>query len=181
MLNKIFLGLFISAVLVMGSLAVIAYFQLQSIGFAPAQVVENFLAYDRIYKTVLWVSSLILLVLANIILWTIRRAWALWLAFAYFAVFIMLNMWWLGESLVAFISQNGLADGSFQIGGLIGAILVIVAGLAVFFNQFLVLRMNDKLLPQSTDKQVLTGEQSDQTSAEHPTATNDDAPEAKSK
>jgi hypothetical protein len=160
MFNKIFFGLFISAVLVMGIMAVLAYFQLASIGFGPAQIVENFLAYDRIYKTVLWISSLILLVMANVILWTTRKAWALWLTFAYFAVFIMLNMWWLGEVLADFNTRNNLTDGGFQLGGLVGAILVIVIGAGVFFNQFLVLRMQERLYPQPTETSATETESS---------------------
>lgn len=150
MFNKIYLAVFFVALLVMVSLTIFAYTQLQSIGFPPIQIVQNFESYDFIHKTALWISSLILLVLANIILWTYRKSWSLWLTFGYFAVFLLLNFWWLGESLVSYKKANNLWDGGFSIGGLVAAIFCVVVGIGIFFNQFLVLRMRDKMFDKPT-------------------------------
>lgn len=156
MFTKIYFALFAVAVLVICFFTFLSYTQLQSFGFPPPQIVENFDYYDGLMKTILWISSLVLLVLANVILWTSRKSWALWLTFGYFAVFILLNMWWLGDALVAFKKQNNLWNGSFQAGGIFAAIMVVVVGIGVFFNQFLVLRLNDKMFnkPQEQTKNI---------------------------
>lgn len=145
MFTKIYLALFTVALLVIATVTFLAYSQLQSIGFPPPQIVERFEGYDSIYKTFLWISSVVLLVLGNVILWTNRKSWALWVTFAYFAVFILLNLWWLGDSLVAYQKQNNIGNGSFQAGGIFAAFLVVIVGIGVFFNQFILLRINDKM------------------------------------
>lgn len=151
MINKIFLAVIAIAAIVMAVLTFLTYSQLQSNGFAPDRIVQNFEYYDTIHKTALWISSLTLLVLANIILWTYRKSWALWSTFAFFAVFILLNMWWFGDSLVDYKKTNNLLNGSFNIGGIIGAVFVVVVGIGIFFNQFLVLRMRDKMFDKPQD------------------------------
>lgn len=75
MFNKIYLGVLAVAFLIMAFLTTFCYLQLQSKGFSPERVVQNFESYDSIYKTVFWISSLVLLVLANIVLWKNRKSW----------------------------------------------------------------------------------------------------------
>jgi hypothetical protein len=151
MLSKIYLALFAVAVLVILTVTFLTYTQLQSIGFPPPQIVENFSFYDSLLKTILWISSVILLILANVILWTNRTSWALWLTFGYFAVFILLNMWWLGDSLHFYKKQQGLSEGSFQLGGIFAALMVVIVGIGVFFNQFIVYRLHDKMFNKTQD------------------------------
>lgn len=152
MFTKIYLAIFAVAFLVMLTVTILAYTQLQSFGFPPPQIVQNFEYYDGLLKTILWISSILLLVLANVILWTSRKSWALWVTFAYFAVFILLDMWWLADSRVFYQKQNGLFDGSFQVGGIFAAFLVVIVGIGVFFNQFLVLRLHDKMFQKPVEE-----------------------------
>ncbi len=151
MFNKMFLGFYALAILVMGILTYIPFDWLQRKGFAPSIIVQTFEYWENWHFTVLWISSLILLGLSNVILWKNRKAWAIWLSFVYFAVFLMLNTWWLNESLFAYKKQNNLWDGSFQIGGIFGAFMCVIIGIGTFFNQFLVLRIREKLLGNSND------------------------------
>ena len=151
MFTKIYLVLFVVALLVIATITFLAYTQLQSVGFPPPQIVERFEGYESIFKTVLWISSVVLLILANVILWTTRKSWALWVTFAYFAVFILLDMWWLGDSLVAYKKQNNLFNGSFQVGGIFAAFMVVIVGIGIFFNQFIALRLNDKMFNKSVE------------------------------
>ena len=150
MFNKIYFAVLAIAVLVVGFLTFMSYSQLQSVGFAPTQIVENFLSYNNITQLSLWISSLTLLVLANVIIWTYRRSWALWTTFVFFALFLMLNYWWLGDLLVNYRMKNNIWDGGFYVGGIIAAVFCIVIAVGIFFNQFIVLRMRDKMFDQPT-------------------------------
>jgi hypothetical protein len=145
MWTKIFLILFAVALAAMGVLTYLSYAQLQSIGFAPRDIAGSFLSYAGIYWTGLWIFSLALLILANVVLWLNRRAWALWLAFLFFSVFVLVRTWWLNEVYVNYAKQNNLTPESLFGYGILGALLCIVAAVGVFFNQFLILRMRDRV------------------------------------
>ncbi|MEK7724205.1 MAG: hypothetical protein AAB336_07655 [Acidobacteriota bacterium] len=151
MFTKIYLALFVVALLVILTVTFLTYSQLQSVGFPPLTIIDNFQFYDSWHKTILWISSIALLVLANVILWTSRRSWALWLTFVYFGVFILLNMWWLSDAFIAYSKRNNLWNGSFNAGGLFAAFFVVVVGIGIFFNQFIVIRLHDKMFNQQKD------------------------------
>ena len=124
MINKIFFVLLGIAFLLMGILTFLTLTQLQSIGFHPVQIVQNFGGYESLHSTVLWISSIVLLILANVILWTTQKGWALWLTFLYFAVFMMVNTWWLTESLANYQINSGLEPRSvFSKNGIYGALI----------------------------------------------------------
>ncbi len=151
MLNKIFLGLLAVAILMMAALSFLTNSQLTSIGFPPPQIVETFRSYENLHWLAMWISSLVLLVLANVIMWTNRKSWALWLTFVFFAAFIMVNTWWLTENLSAYQTSNKLdTGGMLSKNGVFGAVFVVATGIGIFFNQFIVFRLRDKMFGQST-------------------------------
>lgn len=157
MLNKIFLILFAVAILFMATLSFLTNSQLSSIGFPPPQIVDTFKSYENLHWLSLWISSLILLVLSNVIMWTYRKSWALWLTFLFYAVFIMVNTWWLTESLKAYqIKEHLDTAGLLSKNGIFGAIFCIVGGVGIFFNQYIVLRLRDKMFnkPDESFEQV---------------------------
>lgn len=165
MLNKIFLILFAVAILFMAVLSFLTNWQLSSIGFPPPQIVDTFKSYESLHWLSLWISSLILLVLSNVIMWTNRKSWALWLTFSFFAVFIMVNTWWLTESLKAYqIKENLDTAGLLSKNGIFGAIFCIVGGVGIFFDQFLVLRLRDKMFgkPEETVEQLKKVDENEQ-------------------
>lgn len=145
MWTKIFLIVFAVALLAMFVLTYLSYAQLQSIGFAPRDIAASFLSYASIYWSGLWISSLALLVLANVVLWLNRRAWALWLAFLFFAIFVLVRTWWLNEAYVSYTRQNNLPAETLFGYGILGVLLCIIAAVGIFFNQFLILRMRDRV------------------------------------
>jgi hypothetical protein len=145
MWTKIFLIFFAVALAAMGVLTYLPYSWLQSKGFAPNTISDNFLFYGAVFWTGFWISSLILLILSNVILWLTRRAWALWLTFLFFSVFVLIRTWWLSEAYVSYTKQNNLtAETPFGY-GILGVLICIAAGIGIFFNQFLVLRMRDRM------------------------------------
>ena len=145
MWTKIFLILFAAALLAMSVLTYLSYAQLQSIGFAPRDIAASFLSYAGLYWTFFWISSAVLLAAANVVLWLTRRAWALWLTLLYFAIFVLVRTWWLNEVYSAYAKQNNLAAEGFFGYGILGVLICIAVAVGIFFNQFLVLRMRDRM------------------------------------
>jgi hypothetical protein len=152
MWTKIYLIFLAVALLTMGFLTYLSYAQLQSIGFAPRDIAASFLSYGGIYWTGLWISSLALLILANVVLWLNRRAWALWATFSFFSLFVLVRTWWLNGVYVNYTQQNNLPTETLFGYGIIGVLLCIVVAVGIFFNQFLILRMRDRV--QGVDKPV---------------------------
>lgn len=149
MLNKIFAALLGISIVTMAILTFLPYNQLQSIGFAPAQIVESFNYYENIHWLTLLFSSAILLIFANVILWITQKSWALSATFIYFAVTILVNTWWLTELLAKYQAEHNLQTaGLISKNGIFGAILCVVVGIGVFFDQFLVLRLREKMYPK---------------------------------
>ena len=145
MWNKIFIILAAVAVLAMLALTFLSYSQLQHIGFAPKDLAEGFRFYADVYWKFLFVSTLILLILSNVILWLSRKSWPLWSTFLFFAVFVVVQTWWLGKLLNDYQTANRLDNGSFYGQYFTGALLCITAGVIFFFDQFLILRMRDRI------------------------------------
>jgi uncharacterized membrane protein SirB2 len=141
MLNKIYPGLLAAAAVVMCFLTFYANSWLGSIG-SPQSALEGYYHYAGLGSTILVVSSIILLVLANVILWHTRRAWAMWATFAYFAIFVLLRTFWLEKTRYNFENSDSLFFTP-----VIGVILITVAGAVVFFNQFLNLRLQERMYP----------------------------------
>ncbi len=132
------------AVLASGILLYFPFSWLQSIT-APAEVAGQYKFYANIGWTFLLISTLILLLVGNVLLWKTRRAWALWAAFLYFAVFTVVQKFWLDQSFFSFQQKNGLTDSAISLGALSGVFFVVLAAIIVFFDQYLVKRLHDKM------------------------------------
>lgn len=146
MWNKIYLAVFAVALVVMGFFTFYAISWLGSIG-DPKHAFVGYEYYASLAWTFLWLSTIILLILANLLLWQTRRAWAMWASFGFFAVFILLRYFWLEPAFFSFQKLNKFTDSSFSLSPFFGVLLVIVAGIIVFFNQYLNLRLNEKMHP----------------------------------
>lgn len=70
----------------------------------------------------------------------------MWTTFAFFAVFVILRTFWLEKARYNFQNSDSLFFTP-----LVGVILIIVAGAFVFFNQFLNLRLSEKMYPPKVD------------------------------
>lgn len=138
----------------MSVLTFISYNQLQSFGFPPEIIVKNYEYYETFYWRGLIIFSVILLILSNILLWTRKIVWALWLTFLFSVVFIMVETWWLSEILYHYKKGNGLGEGGFSIAGIAGAFLCIGLAVGVFANQFLILRLKDKMDGKPEPKEI---------------------------
>jgi len=144
MFSKIYLALFVIAVLVMSVLTYFSYSWLQSIS-DPASVVQNFQTYSGLSWSALWISFVALLVFANVLLWKDRRAWALWLSLLFFAGFIVVQMFIVDQAFFTYQKTNNLTEKTYFLTPILGVAICAVAAIGIFFNQFLVLRMRDKM------------------------------------
>jgi hypothetical protein len=148
MWNKIYTAALGISFLLMAGLAYYASTWLQS-STKPADVVTNYDYHSNIVWMFLWASSIILLVLGNVVLWTTRNAWAMWATFLYFAFFILLQTLWLDQSFLSYKQNNGLGNGAISFGFFYGILFCVLAAVIVFFNQFIVKRMRDKVSAQT--------------------------------
>ncbi len=146
MWNKIYLIALAVLFLPMAFLSYYSWSWLQSIG-SPQNVVLNYNYWSNFSWSYLWISTIILLIIANVLFWKTRRAWALWTTFLYFALFIIVRYFWLDQSLFQYKKTTGLGLGEFSVAPLFGVILCLIAAVIVFFNQFLVKRLQDKMYP----------------------------------
>lgn len=154
MWNKIYLILLAVAVLGMAVLTYISADWLTSVG-DPRTAAENYSYYASLSQTFLFVSSLILLLVGNALLFKTRQSWALWATFVYFAVFVVLHSFWLGEKYLQFKQARGLSDSTISFGAIIGVLFVAIAAILVFFDQYLVKRMQAKMLPQTASPEQI--------------------------
>ncbi len=143
MWNKIYLTILAAAVLAMGVLLYLPFSWLQSIG-APATVRDNYLYYSNISWMFLLVSSLILLIAGNVVLWKTRRSWAMWTSLLYFAVFMVAQTFWLENSFFRFKQENNFTSDAVSWSSISGVVLIALAAIIVFFDQYLVKRLPDK-------------------------------------
>ena len=144
MWNKIYSIALGISLLVTASLSFYAYNWLSSID-APVNVVQNYEYYSGLVWMFLWLSSIILLVLANALYWRTQKSWALWTTFLYFALFIIFQTFWFDEAFTTYKNRSGLGQNTLPLGLFLGVALCIIGAIIVFFDQFLISRLHKKM------------------------------------
>lgn len=150
MLSRIFFLVLAASVLLTAFFVYYSHGWLLSIG-APGAALEGFYYYSGVGWIVVLISSAILLGVANVILWHMRRAWAIWTTFLYFAVFTLIWYFWLKRSARAFALTSGLPTDLSTLTPFIGVVFCISAAAFAYFDQFLVVRLAARMHPE-TDK-----------------------------
>lgn len=144
MWNKIFFIALSIAVLAMASFSFYSYSWLQS-QTRPADVLQNYEYFSNLAWLFLWISSIVLLVLANALYWRIQQPWALWATFLYFAIFVVVQTFLLDSSFSTFQKRNFPAQEGFSPQPFLGVILCVLGVIIVFADQFLVSRLHKKM------------------------------------
>lgn len=144
MLNKIYFGVLAVAVLGMSFFIYYSYSWLQSIG-SPENASVNSSFYSSLGLNFLWISFLALAIVANVIIWKKGRSILLWISYAFFAFFMTLQTFWLSPSILSFKQANSLTDSSFSVSPIIGAVTIVILAIAVFFDQFILFRLREKI------------------------------------
>ncbi len=145
MWSKIYLGVLTIGVVAMAFFSFYSWSWLQSIG-DPQRAWESFNYDKRAGVYVLIASTGLLLLIANIVLWITRSAWAMWASFIYFAVFVILLLVLMHLLGAQFCEKNVVCSSpSRVIGPLLAAFGIGVLGVLVFFDQFLIIRLHAKM------------------------------------
>ena len=148
MWNKIYSFLLAVAVLGIGVFLYFQYSWLQS-KTAPKDVVAQYEFYSNSSWLFLLFSALVLLIVGNVVLWKTGKAWAVWTSFLYFAGFMLAHTFWLENSFFRYKQANTADNNLISWSPLLGVVLIALAAIIVFFNQYLVKRMREKTLPDA--------------------------------
>ena len=146
MLSKAYIVLLALSLSAMAFFTYYAWSWLQSIG-QPAAAVEGFSFHAQMSWTFLWVTATLLLALGNAVLWVTGRAWAMWVSFAYFSVFVAVRAFWLDQTLASFLAGNPAAADAIRIGPFFAAVLILLFAAITFFDQFIIIRLRAKTYP----------------------------------
>ncbi|MCB1025757.1 MAG: hypothetical protein KDB79_15270 [Acidobacteria bacterium] len=157
MLTKLYLGFAVIAVAVMGTLTLISYNWLQSIG-DPAAVVENYKYYAGISWTALWLLFVALVVFSNIVFWKSGRSWTLWVSLLFFVIFIIAQTFWLDRAFFDFQKAANLTEKNLFLKPFLGGTVSILGAIGIFLDQFIVSRLREKLNPKEEDEPAETEE-----------------------
>lgn len=143
MFSKIYLALLGLSIAVTTFLTYYSWSWLQSIG-QPAAAVAEFQYYSMLVTTALWLSTAVLLVLANAVLWSSGRVWAIWTTFLFFTVFALVRYFGLSLAFIDFQMRNSPVGSGTSREPVIGVLLIILMAAIAFFDQFIVLRLRAK-------------------------------------
>lgn len=157
MLSKIYLAVLAVGVGVMAFFTYYAWSWLQSIG-SPSDALAGFQYNADIAWTSVWIFSIVLLLLGNVLFWQSERSWAIWITLVFFGVFTIAKTFLLDPNYAKLALKFGIGasspsldsgSGTFSIGALIvDTGLIISAASIVFFDHFLVSRLRAKTYPE---------------------------------
>jgi hypothetical protein len=78
-------------------------------------------------------------------MWVNRQAWAIWTTFLFFAFFMLLQVFWLESGYSEFQAKNPQLSSNIISLGMVSILFCIGVAVGVFFNQFIVFRLRDKM------------------------------------
>jgi hypothetical protein len=148
MWNRVYWAVSVVGSFTVAFFAIYAYRWLQSIG-SPNAAVEGFYYYSWLGWIALLIFSAMLLVIANIILWQTRHAWAIWTTLLYFAVFTLVWYFGLKTSVRQFELANGFPASVSALAPFIGVVLCVIAGAIAYLDQFVVVRLVERMPPMT--------------------------------
>lgn len=149
MLNKIFFVLLLIAVLAMSFFTIYSYTWLSSVG-DPAITAENFQFYSDLGWNFLWISTVALVVFAAVAIWKTGQSIAIWLTYAYFAAFMIMQTFWLAGAFQAFKQTNSLAENSISFTPMLGIISIVILAVIVFFTRFIAQKIHNKMFAEDS-------------------------------
>lgn len=127
-----------------------AWSWLGSIG-APLSTFEGYSFHAGLALRFVLISSVVLLIFANFLLARFHRAWAMWLTFVYFAIFIGLRYFFLEPAFIAFQRNNlaGPEGGFLSFAPFVGAVIIVAGAAIVFIDQLIVVRLREVVYPSA--------------------------------
>jgi hypothetical protein len=150
MWNKTFIATMVVFAAILGFVCSYAYSWLQSIG-SPLAALEGYAYYSNLAWASLWITSIILLVHANIAFAKQNRPWFFWATFAYFCFFVILKYFWLALAEFEFRQSRNIEQAGRLIGPFVAVFLIVIVGGLVFGNHYLAVRLRDRIYPEPVE------------------------------
>jgi hypothetical protein len=147
MWSKLYLAVLGLSVAVMAFFTFYSWSWLRSIGL-PAAAAAGYEYHSDLSWPILWITTVVLLMLGNALLWTTGRAWALWAAFSYFTIFVAARYFWLDPAFADFNRGNALVDQSGAGAPFVAVLMIVFMALVIFTDQFVVIRMRARAYPE---------------------------------
>lgn len=157
MWNRVYITALAAFTLILASITYYSWSWLRSIG-SPTAAIAGFDTSDAIGWTFLWLTTVVLLVIANFVLARTLRAWALWTTFLYFGVFVVIKYFWLSVSATSFLRANDLDSGSYILGPFLALMLCVGFGAVVFLDQLVLVKISNRIYPPKDGAENDVGE-----------------------
>ncbi|HEY2847977.1 MAG TPA: hypothetical protein VGI80_09170 [Pyrinomonadaceae bacterium] len=116
---------------------------LESIG-KPEDAIAGYESTSGIAWTMLCVCSICLLFIACGAIWAKGRAWALWLTFAYFAVFVAIRAFWLDRGYQELLERSAGINTKAWATPVVAVLMIIGATVPVLALQYLIVVLRQK-------------------------------------
>lgn len=120
-----------------------AWSWLQSIG-SPDAAIAGFEYHHRLAESAIWLSTLVLIGVANGVMWLTGRVWAMWVTFFYFVATKFGVAFWLENAHAAFLANISGRSNGIVSSLLLNVILSGLVGAVIFFDQYIVIRLREK-------------------------------------
>ncbi|MFL6374476.1 MAG: hypothetical protein ACJ73D_07415 [Pyrinomonadaceae bacterium] len=143
MWTRIYIGVLAAAVLVVGFFTYYAWTWLESIG-KPADAIAGYENITAVSWPLLCVCTAVLLFIASGVVWTRGGAWALWLTFAYFTVFVAIGGFYLDREYKRLLESTAGIDTNVWATTVISVLMIAGAAIPVLALQYLISVMRQK-------------------------------------
>ncbi|MBV9241680.1 MAG: hypothetical protein JO314_06715 [Acidobacteria bacterium] len=149
MWTRIYAGVLAAAMLVVGFFTYYAWGWVQSIG-RPADAIAGYEYASGMAWTMLCVCSIVLTFIACGVMWTKGRAWALWVTFGYFGLFVALSGFWLDGGYRQLLERSDGIDTKLWATPVIAVLLIVGAAVPVLALQYLITLLRQKFAASET-------------------------------
>ena len=143
MWTRIYVGVLAAAVLVVSFFTYYSWGWLESIG-RPADAIAGYESGSGIDWWMLCICSIVLLFLGCAVMWAKGRAWALWLTFAYFTIFVAIRGFWLDRGYQELLERSSGIDTRVWATPVISVLMIIGVAVAVLALQYLIVVLRQK-------------------------------------
>lgn len=145
---RIYFGVLAAAILAVGFFTYYSWSWLESIG-RPEDAVAGYQATSGLAWTLLCITSIVLLFMAAAVMWTRDRAWALWVTFAYFAVFLAIEGFYLDREYQHLLERSTGLDAKLWATPVINVLIIIGAAVVTIAFQYLIVTLKGKFYPKA--------------------------------
>jgi hypothetical protein len=150
---RIYLGVLAAAVLVVSFFTYYSWSWLESIG-RPGDAIAGYQATSGIAWTMLCLTSIVLAFIAAGVTWTRKSSWALWVTFAYFAVFLAIEAFYLDPAYQQLVERSTGVDAKLWATPVINVLIILGAAVITIAFQYLIVILRRRFSPEPTPAEI---------------------------